>query len=69
MDFIKQILKEMGLTDEQISKFIKEAINDKFIPKHRFDEVNAKNKQLTDDFLIETNKSKNFLNLKAIMLL
>ena len=49
MDKIKAVLKEMGLSDEQIDKFVKEAINDKFIPKHRFDEVNEKNKQLEAD--------------------
>lgn len=49
MEQLKQLLKAMGLTDEQIDKFIKEGINDKFIPKHRFDEVNEKNKQLTED--------------------
>lgn len=49
MDKIKAVLKEMGLSDEQIEKFIKDAINDKFIPKHRFDEVNEKNKQLESD--------------------
>lgn len=49
MDKIKALLKELGLTDEQIEKFVKEGINDKFIPKHRFDEVNEKNKQLEAD--------------------
>ncbi len=49
MDKIKATLKEMGLSDEQIEKFIKETINDKFIPKHRFDEINEKNKQLDSD--------------------
>ena len=49
MDKIKALLKEMGLSDEQIEKFVKEGINDKFIPKHRFDEVNEKNKQLESD--------------------
>lgn len=49
MEQLKQLLKTMGLTDEQIDKFIKEGVNDKFIPKHRFDEVNEKNKQLTED--------------------
>jgi len=49
MDKIKQKLKELGLSDEQIAEFIKETINDKFIPKHRMDEVNEKNKQLTED--------------------
>ncbi len=61
MDKIKQVLKEMGLSDEQIEKFIKDAINDKFIPKHRFDEVNEKNKQLTDDV---TERDKQISNLK-----
>lgn len=49
MDKIKAKLKEFELSDEQIDKFIKEAINDRFIPKHRFDEVNEKNKQLEND--------------------
>lgn len=49
MDKIKALLKELGLTDEQISKFINDGITDKFIPKHRFDEVNEKNKQLEQD--------------------
>lgn len=49
MDKMKQALKELGLTDEQIEKFIKDNVNDKFIPKHRFDEINEKNKQLTED--------------------
>lgn len=49
MEHLKKLLKELNLTDEQIDKFIKEGINDKFIPKFRFDEVNEKNKQLTDD--------------------
>lgn len=49
MEQIKQLLKEMGLTDEQIQKFIDGAIKDKFIPKHRMDEVNEKNKQLVED--------------------
>lgn len=49
MDKIKAKLKELGLSDEQIEQFIKDAINDKFIPKHRFDEVNEKNKQLETD--------------------
>lgn len=49
MDKIKAKLKELGLSDEQINEFVKEAINDKFIPKHRFDEVNEKNKQLESD--------------------
>lgn len=49
MEQIKRILKEMGLSDEQIQKFIDDAIKDKFIPKHRMDEVNEKNKQLTED--------------------
>lgn len=61
MEQIKQILKEMGLSDEQISKFIKDAINDKFIPKHRFDEVNEKNKQLIDDVV---ERDKQISNLK-----
>lgn len=61
MEQIKQILKEMGLSDEQIAKFIKDAINDKFIPKHRFDEVNEKNKQLTDDV---AERDKQIGNLK-----
>lgn len=61
MEQIKQILKEMGLSDEQIAKFIKDAINDKFIPKHRFDEVNEKNKQLTDDVV---ERDKQISNLK-----
>lgn len=49
MDKIKAKLKEFELSDEQIDKFIKETINDRFIPKHRFDEVNEKNKQLEND--------------------
>lgn len=49
MENLKKLLKELGLTDEQIDKVLKEGINDKFIPKFRFDEVNEKNKQLTDD--------------------
>lgn len=49
METIKLKLKELGLSDEQIQKFIDEAFKDKFIPKHRMDEVNAKNKQLTED--------------------
>lgn len=49
MDKIRALLKEMGLTDDQIEKFIKDGITDKFIPKHRFDEVNEKNKQLEAD--------------------
>ncbi len=49
MENLKKLLKEFNLTDEQINKFIKEGINDKFIPKFRFDEVNEKNKQLTDN--------------------
>ena len=61
MDKIKQILKEMGLSDEQIEKFIKDAINDKFIPKHGFDEVKEKNKKLTDDI---TERDKQISNLK-----
>ena len=61
MDKIKQVLKELGLSDEQIDKFIKDAINDKFIPKHRFDEVNEKNKQLTDDV---SERDKQISNLK-----
>ena len=58
MEKIKQLLKEMGLSDEQIEKFVKEAINDKFIPKHRMDELNAKNKQLTDDITDRDNQIK-----------
>lgn len=61
MDKIKQLLKEMGLSEEQIEKFIKEAVNDKFIPKHRFDEVNEKNKQLTDTV---SERDKQIENLK-----
>lgn len=49
MDKIKQMLKEAGLSDEQIQKIIDESIKDKFVPKHRFDEVNEKNKHLTED--------------------
>lgn len=49
MDKIKAKLKELGLSDEQIDEFVKETINDKFIPKHRFDEVYEKNKQLESD--------------------
>lgn len=49
MENLKKLLKELGLADEQINKFIKEGISDKFVPKFRFDEVNEKNKQLTDD--------------------
>jgi hypothetical protein len=49
MEKIKQVLKEMELTDEQIQSFISQAITDKFVPKHRFDEVNEKNKQLVSD--------------------
>ena len=49
MENLKKLLKELGLTDEQVDKVVKEGINDKFIPKFRFDEVNEKNKQLTDD--------------------
>lgn len=49
MENLKKLLKELGLTDEQVDKVIKEGINDKFIPKFRFDEVNEKSKQLTDD--------------------
>ena len=33
MDKIKAKLKELGLSDEQVEQFIKETINDKFIPK------------------------------------
>lgn len=58
MEKIKQLLKEMGLSDEQIEKFVKEAINDKFIPKHRMDELNAKNKQLADDITDRDNQIK-----------
>lgn len=61
MEHIKQLLKEMGLSDEQIDKFIKNAITDKFIPKHRMDEVNEKNKQLTDDV---KNRDKQIEDLK-----
>lgn len=61
MEHIKQLLKEMGLSDEQIEKFIKGAINDKFIPKHRMDEVNEKNKQLTEDV---KNRDKQIEDLK-----
>lgn len=61
MDKIKQVLKELDLSDEQIDKFIKDAINDKFIPKHRFDEVNEKNKQLTEDV---SERDKQISNLK-----
>lgn len=61
MEHIKQLLKEMGLSDEQIEKFIKNAITDKFIPKHRMDEVNEKNKQLTDDV---KNRDKQIEDLK-----
>lgn len=46
MDKIKLLLKEMGLTEEQVTKFVTECITDKFIPKHRFDEINQKNSQL-----------------------
>ena len=49
MDKIKAKLKELGLTDEQVDEFVKETISDKFIPKHRFDEVYEKNKQLEND--------------------
>ena len=61
MENIKQLLKEMGLSDEQVEKFIKNAITDKFIPKHRMDEVNEKNKQLTEDV---KNRDKQIEDLK-----
>lgn len=61
MDKIKAKLKELGLSDEQIEQFVKEAINDKFIPKHRFDEVNEKNKQLEKDV---TDRDTQISNLK-----
>lgn len=59
MDKIKAKLKELGLSDEQIEQFIKESINDKFIPKHRFDEVNEKNKQLENDVKERDTQIKN----------
>lgn len=61
MEHIKQLLKEMGLSDEQVEKFIKNAITDKFIPKHRMDEVNEKNKQLIEDV---KNRDKQIEDLK-----
>ena len=61
MDKIKQILKEMGLSDEQIEKFIKDAINDKFIPNHRFEEV-----MISQNV---TSKLATLKSLKATMLL
>lgn len=60
MDKIKQLLKEMGLTDVQIDEFIKGAITDKFVPKHRMDEVNEKNKQLTTDIDTRDKQIKEF---------
>lgn len=48
MEKLRQLLKEAGLSDEQIEKIIKESITDKFVPKHRLDETLQKNKQLED---------------------
>ncbi|MEE0138245.1 phage scaffolding protein [Fusobacterium ulcerans] len=45
----KEILMKMGLTEEQATKVLEAhgiAINGKYIPKERFDEVNTKVKQL-----------------------
>lgn len=45
----KEILVKMGLTEEQATKVLEAhgiAINGKYIPKERFDEVNTKVKQL-----------------------
>ena len=59
MDKIKSKLKELGLSDDQIDQFIRETITDKFIPKHRFDEVNQKNRQLEDDVKERDNQITN----------
>lgn len=45
----KEILVKMGLTEEQATKVLEAhatAINGKYIPKERFDEVNTKKQQL-----------------------
>lgn len=45
----KEILMKMGLTEEQATKVLEvhtTAINGKYIPKERFDEVNTKKQQL-----------------------
>ena len=45
----KEILMKMGLTEEQATKVLEAyttAINGKYIPKERFDEVNTKKQQL-----------------------
>lgn len=59
MDKMKAKLKEFGLSDEQIEQFIKETVNDKFIPKHRFDEIYEKNKQLETDIKERDNQITN----------
>lgn len=45
----KEILMKMGLTEEQATKVLEAhttAINGKYIPKERFDEINTKKQQL-----------------------
>lgn len=45
----KEVLMKMGLTEEQATKVLEAhttAINGKYIPKERFDEVNTKKQQL-----------------------
>ncbi|WPS88604.1 phage scaffolding protein [Brevibacillus halotolerans] len=48
---LKELLKSMGLSDEQITK-IMGGVDEKYkgyVPKHRFDEVNEAKKQLETD--------------------
>ena len=43
---MKETLQKMGLSEEQISFFMKEEVNDKYIPKPRFNEVIAERDNL-----------------------
>lgn len=57
-------LMEQGYTKEQATQIMKlhnEALKDKFVPKHRFDEVNDKNKQLEQSV---TDRDTQIKNLK-----
>lgn len=59
----KEELKKLGLTDDQVSK-IEAALSEKtkeFIPKHRFDEINARMKSAEQEL---TTKQAEYENLQ-----
>jgi chromosome segregation ATPase len=64
---LRESLKQVGLTDDQASSaesVLRQFVAGEYVPKHRFDEINTKNKELAQE-LGRTESEKNALEKRA----